>query len=225
MVDAVLLDIDGTLIDNNPLHVLAWQRALRRLNREVNGDEILHLLGLGGDKFAPAVLGKGASEQELEALRKYHEEEYIGRGLIEHSAPLPGALDLLNGLKARGVKVALASSASQAEVDHYLHDLDGGKAADAIVTKQDVVASKPSPDVFAAALEKLGRPASAAVVGDTIYDIEAAGKLGLPCVGVLSGGIERAELLGAGAAAVYDNAADVLRHLDDVLALEGAGGR
>ncbi len=92
MIDAVLLDIDGTLIDNNPLHVLAWQRALRRLGKEVTGATILHMLGMGGDQFAPAVLGAGARPDDIEQLRRFQGEEYRGAGLIDHATALPGAV-------------------------------------------------------------------------------------------------------------------------------------
>jgi HAD superfamily hydrolase (TIGR01549 family) len=220
MLDAVLLDIDGTLIDNNPLHVLAWQRALRRLGKEVTGMTILHMLGMGGDQFAPAILGAEARPADVERLRAFQGEEYRGSGLIDHAQALPGALALLRAFKRRGVRVALASSANQEEVGRYLRLLDGGKAADAVVTGAEVAATKPNPDVFAKAMEQLGRPAKVLVIGDTVYDIQAAAKLGLPCLGLLSGGIEREVLVEAGAAGVFDNAADILAHLDPVLTEE-----
>jgi phosphoglycolate phosphatase-like HAD superfamily hydrolase len=115
------------------------------------------------------------------------------------------------------VKIALASSAKPEEVEHYLKLLGGRQIVDAVVTAEDVSATKPAGDVFARALEKLGKPANALVVGDTIYDVASAGKLGLPCIGVLSGGIEYKVLIEAGAVVVYDGPADLLAHLDEVL--------
>lgn len=216
MVEAVLLDIDGTLIDNNLLHVLAWERAFRRIGKQVGANTILHKVGMGGDQLVPSILGKEAGEK-VDLARQFHAEEYTQNGLIEHSEPLPGAVDLLRALRQRGVKTALASSAKEEEVEQYLKQLGGRQAVDAIVTSKDVLATKPAGDVFASALEKLGKPDSALVVGDTIYDVASAGKLGLPCIGLLSGGIEYRLLVAAGAARVYDGPADLLAHLDEVL--------
>ena len=173
-VAAVLLDIDGTLMDSNPLHVLAWQRAFRRLGRHEEGSRVLHLIGMGGDKLAPEVLGD-APQHELDRAKELWLEEYSQKGLVEHAEPFAGAVELLAELRRRGVRIALA-------------------------------------------LEKLGKPGGALVIGDTVWDVAAARAIGLPCVCVLTGGIERSVLEEAGAAAVYDDPADVQAHLDDILA-------
>lgn len=220
-IDAVLLDIDGTLMDTNMLHVLAWQRALRRVGRQTGASEIVHLMGMGGDKLAPTVLGEDADD-EIERVRQFQAEEYIAKGLAEHAEPLPGATDLLRALRERGVKVALASSAKAEEVESYIDMLGGEDAVDAITTAADVSGSKPDPDIFEAALAKLGHPASALVIGDTVYDIEAATRSGLPCIAVLTGGIEREVLTDAGAHAVYTDLPELLADLDQVLRL-GSG--
>lgn len=217
MIDAILSDIDGTLFDNTALHVLAWQRAFRRIGRYVDANAILHKIGMGGDQLAPSILGPDADDA-VTRVQQYHGEEYSDKGLIDHAEPLPGAADLLRALRERGVRIALASSAKQEELDRYLEMLGGRQIADAIVTSADVSATKPAPDIFAVALEKLGKPAHAVAVGDTVYDIASAGTLGIPCVAVISGGIERETLMEAGAAAVFLDTADVLRHLDDILA-------
>lgn len=219
MIDAVLSDIDGTLIDNTALHVLAWQRAFRRIGRYVDANTILHKIGMGGDQLAPSILGPDAGDT-VERVQEYHSEEYGKKGLIDHAEPLPGATDLLRALRARGVRIALASSAKREELDRYLKMLGGPQLADAIVTSEDVSATKPAPDIFAVAREKLGKPPHALAIGDTVYDIASAGKLGIPCVAVISGGIERETLAKAGATAVFIDTADVLRHLDDILALD-----
>ncbi|CAA9550073.1 MAG: hypothetical protein AVDCRST_MAG19-738 [uncultured Thermomicrobiales bacterium] len=216
MVDALLIDIDGTLIDSNPLHTLAWLRAFRRLGREVEANRVLHLIGMGGDQLAPTILGEEAGE-DADRAKEIWIEEYSRRGLVDHAEPLPGAADLLLTLKERGVRVSLASSGEQQDIDRYVELLGGREMFDELVSSSDVAQTKPAPDIFAVALERLGGPTSAAVIGDTVFDIEAAGKLGLPCVAVLSGGIERQLLEEAGAAAVYADAADVLAHLDAVL--------
>lgn len=216
MIEAVLLDIDGTLVDNNLLHVLAWQRAFRRVGRVVDANTILHKIGMGGDQLVPSVLGEETS-QAADLARRFHTEEYSEKRLIDHAEALPGATDLLRVLRQRGVKVALASSAKEEEVEHYLKLLGGRQAVDAIVMSEDVSATKPAGDIFASALEKLGKPANALAVGDTVYDVASAGKLDLPCIGLLSGGIEFKLLIEAGAVLVYDGPDDLLAHLDDVL--------
>ena len=216
MVEALLIDVDGTLIDSNPLHVLAWLRAFRRLGREVETNRIHHLIGMGGDQLAPTVLGEEAGEDAARAKELWI-EEFSHKGLVDHVEPLPGAVDLLRALKERGVRVALASSGEQRDIDRYLELLGGPAMFTELVSSADVEATKPEPDIFEVALERLGRPASAAVIGDTVFDVAAAGKLGLPCVCVQTGGIERDLLVEAGARAVYADAADVVAHLDAVL--------
>lgn len=211
-LDAIVLDIDGTLIDSNPLHVLAWLRAFRRLGREVEAERILDLMGMGGDKLAPAILGEDA-QADCEQARAYWAEEYGGKGLIAHAEPLPGAVDLLRSLKDRGVRVALASSGERSDIERYLSRLGGDDAFDELVTSADVQATKPSPDIFAIAVERLGHPKNAWVVGDTPYDIEAATAIGLPCLAVLTGGFSRARLEAAGAAAVCVGAREVEQRL------------
>lgn len=216
VAQAVLVDIDGTLIDSNSLHVLAWLRAFRRVGKEIDGSQILHLVGMGTDTLAPQVLGEGATE-DIERVRQYHGEEYSEKGLIDHAEPLPGAADLLQALKERQLRVALASSGKEEEIARYLAYLGGEEAVSAIITSGDVSGSKPEPDVFKVALERLDNPESAVVIGDTIYDIEAARKLDLPCVCVLTGGIKRELLEEAGAASVYKDAYEVMSNLDAVL--------
>ncbi len=216
MIDAVLSDIDGTLIDNNALHVLAWQRAFRRIGTHVDGNTILHKIGMGGDQLAPNILGPDAGNA-VKQVQQFHGEEYTKKGLIDHAEPLPGAADLLDVLRARGIRVALASSAKPEEAQKYLALLGGPEIVDAVITSEDVAATKPAPDIFAVALDKLGKPGHPLAIGDTVYDIESAKKMDIPCVAVMSGGIERALLMEAGAAAVYLDIADLLLHLDHIL--------
>ncbi len=216
MVEAVILDVDGTLIDNNLLHALAWRRSFERGGKVVDASSLIHRIGMGSDKLPLDVLGEEEAEA-AEEIGGYHSEEYSEKGLIEHSQPFPGAAQLLVVLRERDMKIALASSGKQKEIARYLEMIGGPEAVDEIVTMEEASGSKPEPDIFATAWEKLGRPQSAVAIGDTIYDVQAAAKLGIPCVAVLSGGIEREILADAGAVAVYDNAADVIAHLDDVL--------
>ena len=218
MVDTVLLDVDGTLIDNNLLHVLAWRRAFERLGKQVPVSAIVYKIGMGGDKLAPAILGEG-DEEGAKKAREFHGEEYKKSELIKHSRVFPGAIELLKELRARGVQIALASSAKPEEIEHYLKLLGGKGMVDHIVTQAEVEETKPAPDIFSQALKKFEGPRQAIVIGDTIYDINAAKKVGLPCVAVLSGGLERELLEQAGAAAIYDGAAAILKDLDTVLAI------
>jgi HAD superfamily hydrolase (TIGR01509 family) len=169
-------------------------------------------MGMGGDKLAPAILGENALAA-CERARAYWAEEYSGKGLIAHAEPLPGAVALLRSLKAWGVRVALASSGERADIERSLARLGGGEAVDELVTSADVQATKPSPDLFAVAVERLGHPQQTWVVGDTPYDVEAACALGLPCLAVLTGGFSRARLEVAGAAAVCVGADEVKERL------------
>lgn len=220
MSDAVLLDVDGTLIDDNLLHVLAWTRAFRRLGRTIEATAVLQAIGMGGDRLVPALF-PGVGDDEAERARALHAEEYVEKGLIDRAEPLPGAAHLLRALRERAFRTALASSAQPAEVGHYLRALGGAGAVDAVVTGQDVPTTKPAPHIFAVALERLQKPTRALVVGDTVYDVQAAHALGLPCVCLLSGGIGRDTLVAAGAAAIYEDAAALSRHLGEVPALLG----
>jgi HAD superfamily hydrolase (TIGR01509 family) len=133
--------------------------------------------------------------------------------------PLPGAVALLDALRRAGVRTALARSARAEELDRYLPLLGGPGCVDAVVTCDDVRETKPSPHVFSVALKRLGSPARALVVGDTVYDVAAAKELGLPCVCVLTGGITRRTREEVGAAAVYEGAATVAADLGRVLSL------
>lgn len=217
MIEAALLDVDGTLVDNNLLHVLAWRRAFQRLGKEVAAIDIVNKIGMGGDQLAPTILG--GDEEASKKARDFHGEEYSKKGLIEHTRPLQGATDLLAALRKSGVRIALASSAKKEEIEKYLKLLGGEKVADEIISGAEVQATKPAPDIFERALEALGHPKRVIVIGDTIYDIQAAKKVGLPCVAVLSGGIERRLLEEAGARAIYEDAAAITADLKKVLEL------
>src|SRR5437763_7125465 len=167
MIDAVLLDVDGTLIDNNALHLLAWQRALRRVGRHVDATTILHKLGMGSDKLPADILGPD-DRGSVEKARQFHGEEYTDKGLIDHAEPLPGAAALLRALKDRGIRTALASSAKPEEVEQSLAQLGGPGAVDVVVSSADVSTTRPDPEIFDTALENLGRPARALVIGERV---------------------------------------------------------
>ena len=207
-VEAVLFDIDGTLADSNGFHVRAWMEAFREHAHEVPEAAIAKQIGKGGDLLVPALL-PALSEAEQKRIADRHgavfKERYLGE-----VKPFAGARELLEKVHRAGKTVVLASSASQAEVDHYLDLLDARGIVAATTSIDDVATSKPAGDIFAAALAKAKvRPAHAVVVGDTPYDVEAGTKVGVRTVAVRSGGFTDAEL--AGAVGVYDDVAGVLR--------------
>ncbi len=222
MIKAVIFDIDGTLMDTNHLHILAWERAFKRGGYSVPPERIAVEIGKGGDHLVPAILGdpqSKADEEEQERIRKAHDDEYTK--IVNQAKPFPSAEQILARLRQRGLKIALATSASEQEVERYLDYLEADKNVDVIVNKSDVESSKPAPDVFAVALKKLGLQAEQAVaVGDTPYDISAARKVGLACVALLSGGFDRAQLEPEGPIAIFADVAELQAHLNELVELE-----
>jgi HAD superfamily hydrolase (TIGR01549 family) len=203
---AALLDVDGTLVDSNYHHALAWYRAFRRSGIILPLWRIHRHVGMGGDQLLPALLGQRLEEERGEEIREARDEEY-GR-LIGEVAPLEGSRELIVDLKERGLTVVLASSSPQDEIDHYLELLDARELADAWTTDDDVRATKPEPDLVHAAFEKAGTE-DAVMVGDTPWDVEAARKAGIETICVITGGFSEQELRDAGAIAVYESVEDL----------------
>lgn len=210
---AVLLDIDGTLVDTNYFHALAWYRAFRQEGHPVTVTELHRRIGMGSDKMLDAVLPDRDRDRD-DVLSAAHTEHYAGFvGLME---PLPGARDLLRDLHRRGVRVVLATSAPPDELAVLRRTLDVEDVLTAVTSAADADNAKPEPDILTAALNAAEVTADDAVmVGDSRWDVLAAHKAGLACVGVLTGGISRAELDEAGAVAVYRDPADLLDQLED----------
>ncbi len=211
MARAALLDVDGTLIDSNYHHALAWYRAFRRSGIVLPLWRIHRHVGMGGDQLLPALLGEQLEEERGEEIRGARDEEY-GR-LIGEVAPLEGSRELIAELKERGLTVVLASSSPQDEIDHYLELLDARELADAWTTDDDVEVTKPEPDLVVAALEKAGTE-DAIMVGDTPWDVEAARKAGLETICVITGGFSEQELRDAGAVAVFESVEELRQQLD-----------
>jgi len=209
----VILDIDGTLVDTNYQHTLAWQRALREHGELVPAWTIHRHIGMGGDQLVAAVAGDAVEERCGDAVRSAEGERYAE--LIDEVELLPGARALLVALRERGGTVVLASSAKADEVDVYIDKLAARDLIDDWTTSADVEATKPAPDLVRAALDKAGTSDEAVLVGDSVWDCEAAGRAGIPTVGVLTGGFGRAELLEAGAVAVYESVEELRAHLDE----------
>ena len=208
----VLLDIDGTLVDTNYHHALAWQRALRDHGVSVPAWTIHRHIGMGGDQLLPAVAGDDVEQRIGDAVRETEGDRYAE--LIDEVELLPGARDLILALKQRGHAVVLASSAKAEEVDVYLDRLDAREVVDDWTTSADVEATKPTPDLVLAALEKAGGDGDAILIGDSVWDCRAAERAGIRSIGVLTGGFSEAELRDAGATAVYESAADLLAQID-----------
>jgi HAD superfamily hydrolase (TIGR01509 family) len=211
---AAIVDVDGTLVDTNYHHALAWYRALREHDIVVPLARLHRHVGMGGDKYVAAVAGDDVEERLGDELRGRWEELF--EEMIPEIAPLPGARALLVALKERGLVVVLASSSIQKHLDAFLDLLDARDVLDAWTTKDDVDESKPAPDLVEAALEKAGER-DAVMIGDTPWDVEAARNAGLPTICVLTGGFARAELTGAGAAAVFESPEELCSRLGEAL--------
>jgi HAD superfamily hydrolase (TIGR01549 family) len=209
---AAILDIDGTLVDTNYHHAIAWYRAFRAHGVVLPLWRIHRHIGMGGDQLVAALAGEEFDAEHGDAVRDAEKERYMA--LIEEVEPLAGARDLLVRLDKRGHAIVLASSAKQDEADHYLDLLDARDLATGWTTSADVEKTKPEPDVVAAAIEKAGGGPTV-MIGDSTWDAEAAKRLDVPTIGVLTGGFSELELREAGAACVYENLHDLLEHLDD----------
>lgn len=210
MPKAVIFDIDGTLIDSVDLHAQAWQEAFQVFGRDVPFDDVRQQIGKGGDQLLPVFF----SGRELEAYGK-ELEEYRGQLFQRKYMPLvrvfPGVRALFQRIRDDGMKIALASSASESELEKYLELLNVNDLVETETSSEDVERSKPHPDVFLAALKKLKVDAGdAIVVGDSPYDAQAAGKAGLRTVGMLCGGFSEVELSRAGCHELYMDPQDLL---------------
>lgn len=209
---AVLFDIDGTLVDSNYLHVYAWVRAFATEKLPVDSWRIHRCIGMDGTTLVRTLAGV-ADENVLDALKERHSTFY--KENAELLAPLPGARELLRAVAARGLQVVLATSAPEDELQMLREVLDSEDAVAAMTSSEDVDTAKPKPDIVQVAMERAGVTADNAIfVGDAVWDCEAARRAGVPSIGVLSGGVSRDELTEAGAAAVFEDAAELLAALD-----------
>jgi HAD superfamily hydrolase (TIGR01509 family) len=216
----MIFDVDGTLVDSNPAHVRAWQRAFSRFRYEVPIERIELEIGKGGDKLVPSVLGDEVEDRLGEALRRAQKEEFLAIAKSEQLRLFPGVPEILEALRARGVRTALATSSDEKHLKATLAsaELDLTRFVDVVVTKSDAEESKPAPDIVVAAVEKLGLSNTrCAMVGDTIYDGQACRSAGIIFFGVLSGGSSDPELLEAGAIAVWRDVGHLLHDLDRAL--------
>jgi HAD superfamily hydrolase (TIGR01549 family) len=202
-----ILDIDGTLVDTNYHHALAWHRALHAHGHPVQMWKIHRHIGMGGDQILDALIGSDAAAEQGDAIREAEAEAY--GELIDEVEPMEGARELIERLRDAGASVILASSAKQEEVDLYLDLLEARELVDGWTTSADVESTKPDPDLVLAALEKAGDGNPAVMVGDSVWDVKAATAAGVPTLAVLTGGFSEAELRDAGAQQVVASIAEL----------------
>lgn len=210
MISAAIFDLDGTLVDSNDLHAEAWQETFRHFGKEVPYKELRHQIGKGGDQYLPEFL----TERELRQIGSEVEEfrgDLFKEKYLERVRPFPMVRELFEKLRESGKRIALASSGNGSEVAHYAKLAGIEELIEAQTTKSDVEHSKPRPDVFISALNRLKLPPQdAIVIGDTPYDVEAAKKIELRTIGLLCGGFSEDELRASGAIAIYRDPADLL---------------
>jgi HAD superfamily hydrolase (TIGR01509 family) len=211
---AAILDVDGTLVDTNYHHAIAWYRAFRQHETVLPVWRIHRHIGMGGDQLVEALTDERTERERGDDVRAAETDLYLE--LIEEVEPFEGARQLIADLKERGHAVVLASSAKAEEIEHYIDLLDARDLADAWTTSADVEATKPEPDLVRAALARADSGADGAVmVGDTPWDVKAAAAAGVSTIAVRTGGFSLDELEGAGAGAVFESIEELRRRLDE----------
>ncbi|HEY0544027.1 MAG TPA: HAD family hydrolase [Pyrinomonadaceae bacterium] len=215
MIKAVIFDIDGTLVDSVDLHAQAWKETFREYGKDVPYEQVRHQIGKGGDQLLPVFFSREELEEFGEEIEE-HRSKLFKREYLPRVRAFPKVRELFERIKADGKRIALASSAKEDELKAYKKIADIQDLVEEETSADDADKSKPYPGIFKAALEKLGDIESneAIVVGDTPYDAEAAGKLGLNVIGLLCGGFPETELRAAGANLIFDDPADLLVHYD-----------
>lgn len=216
MLRGVVFDVDGTLVDSVDLHARCWQEAFARYGRQVPLEKIRRQIGKGGDQIIPYFLPEEELERWGEELDRFRSELFRERYLPK-VRPFPEVRELFEQIRRSHLRIALASSAKDEEIDHYVRLLGIGGLIEGRTTSDDADRSKPHPDIFRAALDllSLDSPQEAIVVGDSPFDAEAAVRLTLPCIGLLCGGFSEADLRNAGCRWVYRDPADLLGHFDE----------
>lgn len=211
MADTAIFDVDGTLVDTNYQHALAWYRAFRRFDLVLPVWRIHRSIGKGGDQLVPALVGDAVEREHGDALRDAWSQEISP--MIDEVRPFDGAHDLLLAVRERGFRVVLASSGKKDHVEHFLDLLDARELTDAWTTSDDVEASKPAPDLVQTALARVSG-AHGVMIGDSPWDAIAASKASVPTIAVRTGGFSREELTDAGAESVFDSLRDLIDGLD-----------
>ncbi len=222
MPRAVLLDVDGTLVDSNDAHAEAWVAALAEFGRPATFERLRAMIGKGGDKILPEVAGLSDDSPEGKRLSERRRKLFLERW-APHLKPFPAARKLVARMRDAGMDVVVATSANAEELSTLLRIAQVDDLIDGATSSDDAERSKPDPDIVAAALEKTGCPAAEVVMlGDTPYDVEASGRAGVACIALRCGGWDDDALRGA--RAIYDDPADLLVHWDDSPLASGVGG-
>ncbi|MEX8058653.1 HAD family hydrolase [Microbacterium sp. 16-032] len=212
MADTALFDVDGTLVDTNYQHALAWYRSFLRHDIVLPIWRIHRAIGMGGDQLVASLTSDDVEREHGEALRTAWTEEFDP--LIDEVKPFEGAHDLLAEVKRRGFQIVLASSGKSDHVEHFLDLVEARELADAWTTSDDVEASKPAPDLVQTALDRV--PGSRGImIGDSPWDAIAARKAGISTIAVRTGGFSPEELRDAGAVRVFDSLRDLIDGLDE----------
>ena len=208
VVEAVLLDIDGTLLDSNDAHAQAWSDALREAGHEIGSEAVRPLIGMGGDKLLPQLTGLDAEQGEGKQLVE-RRKEIFAKEYLPAVRPFPGARELLDRMRADGLRLVVATSASDEELRGLLHALGAEWLLDEATSSSDADRSKPDPDIVHVAIDRAGvSPDQCVMLGDTPYDVKAATQAGVRIIGVRCGGWGDEEL--SGVVAVYDDPKDLL---------------
>lgn len=215
MIEAILCDIDGTLVQSNWLHAEAWRDAFRGMGLELEVESIRRQIGKGGDELIPVFVPwwrRSAVAEPLKEYRKFiFQQDYLSK--VE---PFPKVRELLLRLQQAGIRLTLASSASEEDLEIYKKIANIDDLVQESTSSDDTERAKPHPDIFQAALKKLGLPPTKVLaLGDTPYDAEAAGKAGIATVGVTTGGWSKGDLLEAGCIEVFTDVADLLEHFEE----------
>jgi HAD superfamily hydrolase (TIGR01509 family) len=206
-----ILDVDGTLVDSNYHHAIAWFRAFREIGVTLPIWKIHRHIGMGGDQLVAAVAGDRIEKRHGDEARDAEQRLY--RELLPEVCAVTGAAALIEKLGERGHPIVLASSAKEDEVEHYVRLLDAEGRIEAFTTSNDVEQTKPEPDLVLAAMEKVAED-EAVMIGDSTWDIEAAIRAGLETIAVLTGGFSEAELVDSGASRVYESVDVLMADID-----------
>jgi HAD superfamily hydrolase (TIGR01509 family) len=218
LIKAVIFDVDGTLVDSNDLHVKAWQEAFRGCGKDVAYEELYKQMGKGGDQLMPVFCSQDELNKFGEELEQRRTELFT-KDYLPRVQPFPKVRELFERIKADGLRIALASSAKEEELERHKKNLRIEDFLETATSADDAERSKPHPDIFQAALGGIEdvEPAEAVVVGDTPYDVIAAAKAGLRTIGLLSGGFSEEDLRSAGAVEIFRDVADLLEQYDESL--------